>query len=102
MFVRLTFCKFSPETIKDAKNVYMKEIAPAIKQQKGNIAVHFLEPVDKAEDFISITEWKTKADAEAYENSGLYKKLVNKLQSYFSKPPVLKTYSAEEAFVTTL
>lgn len=99
MFVRLTFCKFSPESINDAIDVYNRDIAPVVRQQKGNISIRILEPVDKADDFVSITEWNTKADADAYEESGLYKSLVGKLANFFSKPPTLRSYNAQDVGV---
>lgn len=99
MIVRLTFCKFSPEAVKDAKALYMKDIVPALRKQKGLLNVRLLEPDNKSEDFISLTEWQSQADADAYERSGLYKELVGKLKDFFSKEPVLKTYQAEETLV---
>lgn len=96
MYIRLTYCKFTPESVQEARKLYMKDIVPAVRQQKGLLNIRLLEPVDKSEDFISITEWKTQADADAYEKSGLYKQLVGRLSDFFSKPPVLKTYNAEE------
>jgi heme-degrading monooxygenase HmoA len=99
MFVRLTFCKFLPEHRKEAKQIFLEQIAPAVKKQKGNLRIHLLEPADKSQDFISMTEWKTKEDATAYEASGAYKKLVAKLDGYFAKAPELKTYYVEPAVV---
>jgi heme-degrading monooxygenase HmoA len=98
MFVRLTFCKFLPEKINEARKIYNEEIMPALRKQKGLLHVRFLEPTDKSGDYISITEWSTKADAELYDASGLYKKLVNKLEAYFIKQPELKTYTVEDIF----
>src|SRR4051812_29992125 len=100
MFARLTFCKFAPDRIKEARKIYLEELTPIIRKQKGFLNVFLLEPTDKSEDYISITQWKTKADADAYESSGIYKKLVNKLEGFFTKQPVLKTYNAEESRVT--
>jgi len=101
MFFRLTFVKFVPETLEDAKRMYLNEITPIIRKQKGSIGVHLLEPSEISDDFISITEWETKADADAYESSGLYKQLVSKIAGHFSKTPVLKTYQVEEVLVGT-
>jgi quinol monooxygenase YgiN len=98
MFVRLTFCKFLPENTNQVRKIFVDEIVPTIRKQKGLIDVRFLEPTEKAEDFISITEWKTKADADAYDTSGVYRKLVNKLEPFFAKKPELKTYTVEEVF----
>ena len=96
MFVRLTFCKFLPERIEEARRIFQEEIVPVVRKQKGNIIIRLLQPTDKVGDFISFTEWQTKADAEMYETSGLYKKLVAKLEPFFVKQPELKTYLVEE------
>ena len=98
MFVRLTFCKFLPEKINEARRIFTDEIVPTVRKQKGLIDVRFLEPTTKAEDYISITEWKTKEDADVYENNGIYRKLVNKLEPFFTKKPELKTYTVEEVY----
>ena len=99
MFARLTFCKFAPDRIRQARKIYQEELTPIIKKQRGNLNVFLLEPTDKSDDFISVTQWKTKADADAYESSGTYKRLVSKLEGFFTKQPVLKTYNAEERMV---
>ena len=96
MFVRLTFCKFTPESINEALNIYKKEVVPVVSKQKGNIGIRMLEPVDKSDDFISVTEWSTQADADAYESSGLYKSMVGKIVDLVAKPPVLRSYHAQE------
>ncbi|MGV3530013.1 MAG: putative quinol monooxygenase [Flavisolibacter sp.] len=100
MHVRLTFCKFLPDRIKEAKRIYKHEILPSVKKLKGNLDAHLLEPSDASDDFISITEWKTIADAEAYESSGLYKSMVNKLEGLVMKEPVSKTFTTEETVIT--
>ena len=101
MFVRLTFCKFAPESIEEARRIFMKDVVPVVRNQKGNINVRLLEPTELSDDFISITEWETQADANAYGHSGTYKQLVNLLNSYFTKAPVLKTYHAESVLIGT-
>jgi heme-degrading monooxygenase HmoA len=54
-----------------------------------------LEPINKNEDFISLTAWETEADANAYHTSGVYKQLVDKVRATYSKDPILKVYSSE-------
>lgn len=98
MFVRLTFCKFLPEKINEARKIFNEEIIPTVRKQKGLLNIRFLEPTEKMGDYISITEWATKAEAEMYDSSGVYKKLVSKLEPFFTKQPELKTYTVEEIF----
>ena len=96
MIVRLTFCKFSPDSIDEVKAIYNRDIAPVARMQKGNLSIRFIEPVDKSDDFISISEWATKEDVDVYESSGVYKSLVGKLSDFLTKPVVLKSYTTED------
>ncbi|HUP14116.1 MAG TPA: antibiotic biosynthesis monooxygenase family protein [Niastella sp.] len=95
MIVRLTYLSFMPENLVQAKSTYHDEVIPAVRNQKGNIDCKLLAPMDEKDEYISMTVWETKADADAYENSGLYRDLVNKVKKDFSKPPVLKVYMSE-------
>ena len=50
-----------------------------------------LEPMDSTE-YISLTVWQNKADADVYESSGKYKELVGKIKGLIGQP-VLKSYT---------
>lgn len=95
MIVRLTYLNFLPEKVEEAKKTYNDEIVAIVKKQKGNLDCRLLEPVDKTDDYISMTVWESKADADAYHSSGVYKELVEKVRNDYSKDPVLKVYTAE-------
>ena len=99
MFVRLTFARFVPETTKEAVLIFLKEISPVVRHQKGNIAIRLLEPVEPSDDFISVTEWETEADADAYEASGTYKEMLALLDGHFARPPIRKNYNVDEAVI---
>ncbi|MGE5106825.1 MAG: antibiotic biosynthesis monooxygenase family protein [Sphingobacteriales bacterium] len=96
MYVRLTFVAFMPGKEEMAKGIYNHDIVPVVKKQKGNLDCRMLEPTAKTDDYISMTVWDNKEDADAYHNSGVYKELVNKIRNLYSKDPVLKVYSAED------
>jgi len=95
MIVRLTFLNFLPEKAGEAKKLYNEDIVPVVKKQNGNLDCRLLEPVDQNDDFISMTVWENKASADEYHSSGVYKELVERVKSSFSKDPVLKVYTAE-------
>lgn len=99
MYMRLTFCRFSPSTIQEAKRTYMEEIIPVLLQQKGIIDALLMEPTDQSDDFISITQWNSKADADAYVFSRTFHKLVTKLEGFLAKQPIVKTYTAEKVMI---
>src|SRR5689334_13254388 len=95
MIVRLTYLSFVPENLVQAKATYHEEVIPTVRKQKGNIDCKLLTPMNENDEYISMTIWETKADADAYESSGLYRELVNKVKKDFSKAPVLKVYMSE-------
>ena len=102
MFVRLTFFDFLPDQVDNAKRIFNEEIIGTVKAQKGNIGIWLLEPTDKNEGYISLTEWATEADAELYQSSGVYKKLVDKVKGMYRNKPVLKTYTVESKVAAVL
>jgi heme-degrading monooxygenase HmoA len=95
MFVRLTFLNFLPGKADEAKRIYNSEIVSVVKQQKGNLDCRLLEPVDQTHDYVSMTVWDSKEDADAYQTSGVYAQLVNRVREFYAKDPVLKVYSTE-------
>lgn len=99
MFARLTFINIKPDRVEDVKKIYNEEILPVLKQQKGNIGAWLLEPTISGEDFISLTEWISEADAKAYETNGTYKMLIDKVKDMYTIKPMLKTYNIAESKV---
>jgi heme-degrading monooxygenase HmoA len=99
MFIRLTFISIAPEKAAELKSIYLQEIVPVVKKQKGNIGIRLLEPTNTTEEYISLTEWETPADADAYESSGTYRNLVNLIKNLYRSKPILKTYNVIEAQV---
>ncbi len=95
MIVRLTYLSFLPNNLVQAKQIYHDEVVPTVRKQKGNIDCRLLEPIDNADEYISMTTWETKADSDAYHSSGIYRDLVNKVKKDFAKDPVLKVYTSE-------
>ena len=96
MVVRLTFVNFLIGKTEEGKTIYHDELMPVVRKQKGNLDCRLLEPIDESDDYISMTVWESKNDADTYHASGLYRDLVDKIQALYSKNPVLKVYSTEK------
>ena len=95
MIVRLTYFSVSPGRVEAMRKMYNEEAIPVVKSQKGNLDCKLLEPVNKDDDFISMTVWDNREDADAYQNAGVYKKLVEKARVHFNGDSVLKVYKTE-------
>ena len=99
MFARLTFIGVQSESIEELNKIYNEEVVPVVRSQQGNVGAWLLEPTNDADDFISLTEWLSEADANVYESSGTYRMLVDKLKDKYKSKPVLKTYNVAETKV---
>lgn len=102
MYARLTFIDIDPKDLKQVSEIYNTQIAPQIRECKGIKDVMLLESTDSPGQTISITLWKTKEDADEYENSGMYRRLVDMVKDKFVGKPVLKVYSTQESNVPVM
>ena len=101
MFARLTFIEILPEHKDDLRRIFNEEVIPVVKKQKGNIGIWLLEPTDTSNEYISLTEWMSAADADAYDSSGTYRNLVDKIKAMYKSKPILKTYNIAESKLVT-
>ena len=101
MIARLTYFGLNQKDVEDLKRIYNEEVMPVIKKQKGFLGAWLLEPTDPKDQYISLSEWVSQADADAYEASGTYKQLVGKVKDRFTGDPVLKIYTAAETKIMT-
>ena len=97
MWVRLTFLRMDPASLAEARTLYnSEEVSGAIRAREGYRFHYLLESVDNAGHSVSLTAWNTRANGEAYEQSGTYAKLVEKFNKWFAGPPELMSYEIHE------
>lgn len=90
-FARITMATVPIDKIDEFTRVYEQTITPALKGVAGFEGVYLLNDRSTGEGY-SLTFWASKEDAMAYEKSGLYAQLVDKLRPFFTKAPTLKSY----------
>jgi heme-degrading monooxygenase HmoA len=83
-FVRIGKFKAKENLIPELCQTYSNEAIPAIRAAKGNISAVLLQQHESKEDFLAITIWKTKEDAEAYDKSGQAQQMIGKVKHTFS------------------
>jgi heme-degrading monooxygenase HmoA len=88
MWVRLTFLKIEPADLAAARALYQsEEISGVVRKQPGYRFHHLLESVERPGEVISLSAWRSQADADAYEQSGVYENLLRKFGEWFAIPP---------------
>lgn len=102
MFVRIVSLKVREDKLEEFKNLYSNTIIPTLKSVGGCRYAFLTESVSEINEFISVTIWERKEDADEYEASGKFKELVNKIkhtlsQFYLWKMALEKDYSAKVA-----
>ncbi len=90
-FARITTATVPIEKIDEFNRVYEQNNLPALKGVRGFEGIYLLIDRSTGEGF-SLTFWASKEDAMAYEQSGLYTQLVDKLRPFFTTAPTLKSY----------
>jgi heme-degrading monooxygenase HmoA len=93
MFVRMTFTKSDPATLDAVVPLYnSEEVSGVIGRQKGHRFHYLLQSVDEPTDYVSVTAWDSREDAEVYERSGTYEELTGKFMQSYTRPPRLRSY----------
>ena len=97
MWVRLTFSKFAPADLDDARKLYNSPfVSGVIRQQKGYRFHYWLESAENPGEVVSLTAWDTREDAEAYEQSGVYNELGERFRRWFNTRRELRSYAIRE------
>ena len=83
MFARVTWGKVKPGTWEDYERLYHGEILPATREVKGLHLRELLRGTDDPDEGISLTLWESREDLDAYEQSDLYQRLVDRARAFY-------------------
>jgi len=76
MWLRIVSLKVLPGKLDEYTRLYAKHSIPALRNVRGCRYVYLLESGDESHEVLSVTSWESKQDAEAYEKSGLFERLL--------------------------
>jgi heme-degrading monooxygenase HmoA len=84
MFMRLVQVKIKPESSDNLAALYAQRIVPVLQQTPGCIYASLIRSTSNPDESISLTLWDTAHDADVYEQSGAFQRLIGEAQPYFS------------------
>jgi heme-degrading monooxygenase HmoA len=90
---RLIFITIDPADTDKAMQVWKKECAPLMIQQKGCISERLLRSRE-AHEFISCSEWESETDIEMYVHSDAHQEIVRHTRDLKGAKAVVKLYEA--------
>ena len=89
--IRLIHIKIDPSETDQAMQVWKKECAPLMIQQKGCVSEKLLRCRD-AHEFISYSEWESENAIENYRNSDAHKEIVRHARGLKGSKAEVKLY----------
>jgi quinol monooxygenase YgiN len=84
LFVRIVSAKIQKGKVDEFKDIYSSEILPVLKATKGCLYAFLSENLKEMDEFLSVSIWRSKAEADDYENSGMFEELSKKVKHTFS------------------
>jgi heme-degrading monooxygenase HmoA len=93
--IRLIHITIDPSEVENALQVWKKECAPLMIQQKGCISEKLLR-CREAHELISYSEWATEADIELYRSSDAHKEIVRHARRLKGSKAQVKLYDLVE------
>jgi len=83
MYLRLTSAKVVPDKLGELQEIYRNEVIPTLRSVVG-CRYAFLVDTPGESEVISVTIWDSKDRADAYEKSGIFEGLVEKVRHTLS------------------
>jgi heme-degrading monooxygenase HmoA len=84
MFMRLVQVRLKKERLREFIRLYEHVIIPELEKTNGCQFGGLVQGIQHEEEGISLTLWDSQADAEKYEKSGAYERLVELSRPFFS------------------
>ena len=102
------FMRFVNLRVKDGRQrglvqFFEDRVIPALGETDGCLYASLLQPSDDDLEFVSMTTWRSRESAEAYETSGLFDELLDESDDFLaevSEGQVQSSAKAEGSFPT--
>lgn len=85
MYMRMVQVKVKAGELQNLRSLYTNEILPQLAQVAGCFYAGLMQSVHHEEECISMTFWTSKSHADAYENSGVFRDLLEQARPYLSE-----------------
>ncbi len=84
MYLRITSANVQPGKVEVMKQIYLESVIPALKKVDGFKHAFLVASTENPREVLSVTIWESKEKAEAYERSGQFSYLVDKVKPILS------------------
>jgi len=96
MFTRIVECYVKPEKRQEFNDQIELHVLPILRSQPGFVDLLGLSSEDEPERAVSISVWKSKADAERYHKAH-YQQIIDTLRPLLRDEPSVEFYNVENS-----
>ena len=94
MFTRIAECYVKKDKRQDFSNRMREQVLPILQSQPGFVDVLALASEDEPERMVSISLWKSRAEAERYHDER-YEEIVQLIRPLLRDEPSVELYNVE-------
>lgn len=94
-FARRVALKVKQEKLHEFLSVTRKDLGPGLAREKGLRRFFLIRSVENMNEFVALTLWNSKRDADNYEKSGRYAKNLEKIRDMLEGVPVRSEFHVE-------
>ncbi len=87
--------KVKQEKLHEFLSVTRRDLGPGLVREKGLRRFFLIRSVENMNEFVALTLWNSKRDADNYGKSGRYDENVRKIRDMLEGAPVLSEFHVE-------
>ncbi|MCG8608468.1 antibiotic biosynthesis monooxygenase [bacterium] len=96
MFMRIVQIKVNPDELPGFKALYDDKVIPALRGLPGCFIATLMKSDQQPDEYVSMTLWDSQENAEAYEQSGLFQKLLDELLPFLADSSEWKIHLSQD------
>ncbi len=96
MFMRTVHLRLDPNRLLELRQMYPAVVIAELSRTPGCLYAGLLQSVEHTDLGISLTLWNSAADAEAYEKTGAYKRLLEQSRPFLAESPEWTVHMSDD------
>ncbi len=94
-FARRVALKVKQEKLHEFLSVIRRNLGPGLAREKGLRRFFLIRSIENMNDFVALTLWNSKREADNYEKSGRYAKNLRTIKEMLEGDPALSEFHVE-------
>jgi heme-degrading monooxygenase HmoA len=96
MFMRIVHLRLDPNRLLELRGMYPAVIIAELSHTPGCLYAGLLQSDDHPDAGISLTLWNSAADAESYEKTGAYRRLLDQSRPFLAESPEWTVHMSDD------